>query len=293
MGYLYLFLALIGGLIKGFAGKKISGDVHSLKDCIFVNFLRLLFCALFSLLFMIADPAGFSFPALKELPFYLFSGLCMAVFCVVFMFGYKTAAYMYLSVFGMLGAVLTGILGSLVYGETIQNGQWIGMAFLVSAVVIMSKYNKLVTLKETGKTLPLLILAAISVALSDFSQKAYVHEIGGSAAVFNFYTYAFAAMFLMLVFPVLKGTLHKKSPLLHWEHILLCLVIAAALFMNSYSKTLAAAHLTAAEIYPVLQGANLIASALLAQVLLKEKITFRSFAGIVCAFAGLMILNFC
>lgn len=62
--------------------------------------------------------------------------------------------------------------------------------------------------------------------------------------------------------------------------------------MNSYSKTLAAVHLTAAEIYPVLQGANLIASAVLAQLFLKEKITLRSLAGMACAFVGLMLIKF-
>ncbi len=100
LGYLYLFLALTGGLIKGFAGKKISDDVHGFKDCLFVNFLRLLFCALFSLAFLFLEPVKVALPTLRELPFYLFSAVCMAALCVVFMFGYKTAAYMYLSIFG-------------------------------------------------------------------------------------------------------------------------------------------------------------------------------------------------
>lgn len=289
LGYLYLFLALTGGLIKGFAGKKISGDVHSFKDCLFVNFLRLSFCAVISLLFSSGVPA---LPLWEEWPFYLFSGLCMAAFCVVFMFGYKTAAYMYLSIFGMLGAVLTGIMGSLVYGEVLSVGQWIGMAVLICAVAVMAKYNKAITMRQTRKTLPLLILAAVSVAFSDFSQKIFVKEIGGNAATYNFYTYVVAALILLVLLPFAKGNLKENAPLLSPKHVLLCLLIASALFMNSFSKTLAAEHLTAAEIYPVLQGANLIASAILARILLKEKVTWRSLAGMACAFAGLMLMKF-
>ena len=293
LGYLYLFLALTGGLIKGFTGKKISHDVHTLKDCLFVNFLRFLFCALISFGFLLAAPGGFALPTLHELPFYLFSAVCMAAFCIVYMFGYQTAAYMYLSIFGMLGSVLTGVLGNMIYQEPLNSGKWAGMAFLICAVVVMAKYNKAITMKETGRTLPLLILAAVSAALSDFSQKIFVNEIGGSAAAYNFYTYSFAALLLLLL-SCSKGGWHAVSvPLLNGRHILLCLVISAALFMNSYSKTLAAAHLTAAEIYPVLQGANLIASAVLAQILLKERMTLRSVAGMLCAFIGLMIMSFC
>ena len=194
----------------------------------------------------------------------------------------------------MLGSVITGFLGHLIYKEPLSAGKLIGMAALIAAVVIMAKYNKAITLRETGKTLPLLILAAVSVAISDFSQKIYVYEIGGSAAAYNFYTYAFAALLLLPAFLLAKGNLRKDSaPLLSVHHWLLCLLIAAALFINSFSKTLAARHLSSAEIYPVLQGANLIASAALTHILLKERITKRCLLGMVVAFLGLMIMNFC
>ena len=114
MGYLYLTLALIGGLVKGFVGKRVSNDVHSLKDCIYVNFLRLFFCAIISFVILITQQS-FSFPPIAEIPFYLFSAVCMSAFCIVFMLGYKTAAYIYLSLFGMLGAVITGLLGHFIY----------------------------------------------------------------------------------------------------------------------------------------------------------------------------------
>ena len=294
MGYLYLFLALVGGLVKGFSGKKISGDVHTLKDCFFVNFLRVLFCAAISFLVLILKSSeSFALPQLVHLPFYLFSAICMATFCVVFMFGYKTAAYMYLSVFGMLGSVITGFLGVLIYNEPLSAGKLFGMIMLIAAVVIMAKYNKAITLRKTVKILPLLILAAVSVALSDFSQKIYVYEIGNSATVYNFYTYAFSALLLLPAFLLAKGSLIKDSaPLLSKHHLLLCLLIAAALFLNSFSKTLAARYLPSAEIYPVLQGANLIASAALAHIFLKEKITKRCLLGMAVAFFGLMMMNF-
>lgn len=293
MGYLYLLLALTGGLIKGFTGKRVSKDVHTLKDCLFVNFLRVLFCALISAGFLLAETGvELALPTGKHLLFYCFSALCMVSFCVIFMFGYKTAAYMYLSVFGMLGSVMTGLLGSIIYHEAMGWNKLLGMTVLVLAVAVMSKYNRAVTHVSTRKVLPLLCLAAVSVTLSDFSQKIFVYEIGSSSAEYNFYTYGLSALMLLPAFLLAKGSLREgNAPLLRGRHYLLCFVIAASLFMNTYSKTLAAHFLTAAEIYPVLQGANLIASALLARILLKEKITPRCMLGISIAFFGIMIMN--
>ena len=60
---------------------------------------------------------------------------------------------------------------------------------------------------------------------------------------------------------------------------------------NSLSKTTAANYMSSAEIYPVLQGANLIASSILAQILLKEKINKKSILGMICSFIGLLVMH--
>ncbi len=67
--------------------------------------------------------------------------------------------------------------------------------------------------------------------------------------------------------------------------------MAVAFYVNTTCKTFAAKFLTAAQIYPVIQGANLICSALLSQILLKEKITLKSVVGMSCALVGLLIMN--
>ncbi|MBQ7901188.1 MAG: EamA family transporter, partial [Clostridia bacterium] len=110
--------------------------------------------------------------------------------------------------------------------------------------------------------------------------------------VFNFYTYAFSAILLsvMLIFG-LKGNKRESASIVSFANIAGCAAIAVCLYINSFSKTLAAGYLTSAQIYPVLQGSNLICSALLARILFNEKITAKSVAGMVCAFAGLMIMN--
>ena len=79
--------------------------------------------------------------------------------------------------------------------------------------------------------------------------------------------------------------------LLSRRYMLLYSAISACLFLNTVAKTLAAGTLSAAQIYPILQGANLIASILLGHLLFRERITGKSVAGMVCAFAGLMLIR--
>lgn len=67
--------------------------------------------------------------------------------------------------------------------------------------------------------------------------------------------------------------------------------MAAALIANSYFKTLAAIHLDSAQLYPLNQGIALGLSSLMATFFFKGKFTLRALAGIVPAFAALLIMN--
>lgn len=294
IGYFYLTLALIGGLIKGFAGKRVSNDVDNFKDCVFINLLRMLFCAIIGFFaFCVSSDFNVMKITAQNLPIYLFSAVSMVAFCVSYMFAYKVSAYMYLSIFGMLGSVFTSFLGNIIYKENIGLNKWIGMVILLLAVVIMSKYNRDVKSKMNIKGILILILAAISSSFADFSQKVYVNEIGGDAKVFNLYTYLFASILLLVTLAFTRGSFKKANgtTLYDFKHIFICILISIGLYINSYSKTYAAGYLSTAEIYPVLQGANLISSAVLAHILLKEKINKKSIIGMTCAFLGLIIMH--
>ncbi|MBO5200322.1 MAG: EamA family transporter [Clostridia bacterium] len=294
MGYLFLLIALVGGLFKGFCGKRVSNDVESLKDCVFVTMVRLGLCAIigFGLVMIFGNPSVLALDA-KGIIIYLISAVAMVCFCVTYMFAYKTASYMYLSIFGMMGTVVTCLMGMFIYGESVSLRKWVGIVIILCAVVIMSGYDKDITKKGFFKGLPILVAAMLGSSMSDFSQKIYMKELGEDVWAFNFYTYFFGCLLLLLVLPFLKGKLKRvDGPRLYdKKHLIIYLLIAVGLFANSLSKTAAAGLLSTAEIYPVLQGSNLIASAVLAQVLLKEKINKKSVAGMTCAFIGLLVMH--
>lgn len=295
MGYLYLFIALLAGLAKGFCGKTVSRDMQNFKECTFINLMRMMFCAAIGFLLAAFNGgiSGFVIP-IGELWIYLLAAASMTTFCVCWMYAYQNEAYMFLSIFTMLGTVVTCLLDYIFYKTPIRFSQWAGMIILLAAVFIMSIYNKGIKGTLTKKGLFLLILGSTGSAVADFSQKIYTREIGISAQIFNFYMYAFGFLILLVIYFCIKGKdISKLQPVLYGKKYLwIYFTMSFCLYLNSVTKTIAAQFLTSAQIYPVLQGANLIASALMAHVLFKEKINAKALLGMAVAFTGLMVMHF-
>ncbi len=295
MGYIYLTVALLAGVAKGFCGKTISRDMQNFRECIFINLMRMLFCAVIgSLLAVLKTGAAGLIVSYNALRICFMAGVSMSVFCVLWMYAYRNEAYMFLSVFTMLGTVITCMLDYVFYKAPVRAGQWMGMGVLLGAVLIMSAYNKGIKGRLSLQGLVILVLGSMGSALADFSQKIYMREIGRNAEVFNFYMYTFGLLLLLCLYPVASGrktTPKMQQKLYDRRHVMLYFAMAFCLYLNSVTKTMAAGFLSAAQIYPVLQGANLILSALLSHFLLSEKMNVKGIAGIITAFAGLMIMH--
>ena len=297
IGYLFLLLALTGGLIKGFAGKGISRDVASLSDGFTVNLMRCGFSALFA--FALALPLSSIEGFLLSPQGFIVSGLSslfMAMFTVAWLYAYKSEAYIFLNIFTMLGSIVTALLGFIFYGDELKPSRIVGMLLLFVAVYIMSLYNKDIKGKLTPKGIITLIIGTLGAALADFMQKVFTKEALGSPYVFNFYTYALAIIPQVIILLILfklkpKGEELITPNLLDKKHIIIYIIISAALYLNSISKTLAAAEIPATMLYPTLQGANLIASAALAAIFFKEKMTKKSIVGILVALSAVVLMN--
>lgn len=297
MGYLFLSVALFAGATKGFCGKKISGATKTLSDASLVNFLRMAFCIIVGAILMMA---GGDIPFLKisgdMLAVAALSGISTAIFVVSWIISVRSGAYVMLDVFLMLGVGVTVSCCHVFLGENIRLNQIIGFAILAVAAYIMCSYDVSLNGRMSVSKIALLILCGVSNGMTDFAQKLFVYRVDdGSTAEFNFYTYIFAAISLLIVFVFLKTRNaewgEKKESILTGRVIAFIAIMAICLFLNSYFKTLAAASLDSAVLYPVNQGAALILSLLMAAIFFKEKITVRCVVGISMAFVALLIIN--
>lgn len=295
MGYLFLAIALLAGSTKGFCGKKASGYIKGFRSTILASTLRMVLCAAvgFVLVLVGNGPSAFAAPGKLYLVSALY-GLSMASMVVLWLIIVKKSVYTLLNIFAMMGLLIPLITTRILFGEPIDPIQCLGLCVLFSAVLIMCSYNNSVKGKLTLPVLGLLISYGTVCGLCDLSSKLFVKFVPNTpTVVFNFYTYLFAAIVLIIASFITRspsGNLKEelselKKPLGYIA------VMAAALFINSYFKTLAAARLDSILLYPLNQGGGLILAATMSSVVFREKLTWKAGIGLATAFLGLMMIN--
>ena len=293
MGYLFLAIALMAGITKGYCGKKTSGYLNGFRDSMLANLIRMGLCILIGFLIVLfSGDLEQLVPSGKLLLISAVSGVFTSIFVVTWLVSVKKSAYMMLDVFLMLGVLIPLLCSSLFFREQIAFTQWIGIGVLFAAVLIMCSYNNSIKEKLTLSAVLLLIVSGAANGIADFSQKLFVKQLSDvPASVFNFYTYIFAAITLLVAYLLIKPQPGETGTANFKKIAGYILVMAICLFANSFFKTLAANHLDSVLLYPLNQGGALILSSTMSVVLFKEKLTVKCVIGLVVAFAGLIIIN--
>ena len=307
MGYLFLFLSVLSGSVKGFFGKKISNKTASFKSAVLSNLIRMLFCIPIGFVFVLFDGGISAFSVYKEvLLIALFAGVSTSFFIATWLLAIQKSAYTAMDAFLAMGILLPITLSAIFYKESVMLSQIIGLILLFFSVLIMGAYNKQIKEKLSLASVLLLIVVSVMNGLSDFSQKIFIYSASGaSASAFNFYTYVVAAAVLFILFICLKDKspitsreerdslelAQSESAMLDKRKLLYIAVMAFALFCCSYFKTLAASRLTAVELYSLAQGLSMLFSLLMSATLFKEKIKPLSIIGTVILFIGLLFIN--
>lgn len=292
MGYLYLGFALLAGVTKGYCGKQTGSHTKGYRGALLANAVRMLLCIIIGFLLLVfSGELSALAPKGNLFPIAALSGLATAVFVVTWLMAVRKSAYMMLDVFLMLGVLIPILASNIFFHEAIRLGQWLGIALLFGAVVLMCSYHNAIKERLSISSLLLLLLCGAANGVADFSQKLFVKTIeGGSVAAFNLYTYLFAAIVLgLLLLAPQKEKVASKGDLKRIFGYLS--LMAICLFANSFFKTLAARNLPAVVLYPLNQGCALILSSLMASVLFKERLTLKAILGILLSFVALLIIN--
>lgn len=295
MGYLFLTIALLAGATKGFCGKKISGYTNGYRDAMLANTIRMCLCIIIGLLLIIFDGSiKYIIPDTGILLISVLSGVTTSLFVVSWLIAVKKGAYMMIDVFLMLGVLVPLILGKIFFSEAVKLNQWIGIGILLVAVSIMCSYNNSIKEKMSLSSFLLLVVCGIANGFTDFSQKMFVKQAGEiPVSVFNFYTYVFSALTLLVFYFLLKNKDKDSSTKsMGLKKVFgYILIMSVCLFANSYFKTVAAEFLDSVQLYPLNQGAALIISSVMSATLFGEKLTVKGIIGIIISFVGLLVIN--
>lgn len=294
MPYLYLTIAMLAGATKGYCGKRTSGRITGWHNAIAANLLRMALCIVIGLVVVLLGGEGAKLlPDGKALAIYAMSGISTSVFVVTWLLAVRTSAYVLMDVFLLLGVIVPMSLGRICYGETIAWNHWVGLVVLLGATLLLCSYNNGIKQKITGRAFFVMLLSGLSNGVTSFSQKMMNYEMSdGSVAVFNFYTYVFAAVTLGFVLVLYRPSAEERAQPSPIPRVMGYIgVMAVCLFINSFCMTLAAAGIPSAQLFPLNQGVSMILSGLMAAFLFKEKMMVKAVFGLVLAFGGLLIIN--
>ena len=302
MGYLFLFVSICSGAIKGFLGKKVSNKTNGIKSAVLTNFIRMLFCIPVGLLFVLIDGGVTSLLVNKKiLLIAALAGASTSIFIVSWLIAVQKSAFTAVDTFVSMGLLVPILLSLAFYHEHISCSQIIGLVLLFVAVILMTLYNNQIKTKLGLLSLLLLLVVGLSNGITDFSQKIfkYNNTDGTPASVFNFYIYVFSAVILLSVFLCLREkkpdvtALSNDEKTKDWDRrkVLYIFIMAIFLFCNTYFKTLAANRLPAVQVYPLAQGAALVLTLLMSAIFFKEKIKPLCIVGLIVLFTGLLLIN--
>lgn len=303
IGYLFLFLAVFMGALRGYCGKKTSGIIANVTDGLFLHAFRMLLCVGIGAVLLLFSSAPAQIDG-TVLWIALLSGVCNAFFMLGWLFSVRSGAYLLVDMCSAAGGILLPCFcGILWLGETVSGLQVIGVVLMLAAVYVMCGYNN--SVKSSGLSrgaLWLLLSVALTSGGLSFAEKLFMRHVQWTGlacdtSTFSLLTFAFSALVLFLaVAAVCKRTGQPVAAALRdfplkrlWLYVV---VMAAAMFLNTYLGVLTNAYITdTVLIYPLKFGSNLVLAAIMAAVLFGERINWRSLLGMVLVTASILCIN--
>jgi len=293
MGYLFLVVALFGGVIKAYCGKCVGNASNDENDMMTANFFRMILCSVIGFFIAYISEGNICAFQVNKTVFFisLLSGIFTALFVTLWLMSIKHGAYTMVDIFVMLGTIVPVAGSTLILNGSVNIIQCIGFAVVVASTIGIYSYNNTIKKKPTTKQIFLLFMLALASGFADFTQKLFVaYSDGTSNAVFNFYTYVFSALFILAIL-LFKKTNMGNALRKNKSAIIYTVFMAIGLFINSFFKVEAARFIEAEKLYPLNQGAALLLGMIMADVFFGEKINLKCVASIILGFIGLCLIN--
>ncbi len=292
LGYLFALFATMTGSAKGAVSKRLSIALSGVDGNIMLNTVRMLLCTMIGL---VAALAVGGIDTLKipisGLLISLLSAASFTVFALSWMVCARSGALIMIDIFLTAGVIIPLLASQFLWDTPVTPRQWGGFLLLIVGVSILCSYNRQIKHGMKFSLIALLILCGAANGVNSLSQKLFAVECPAFGSFsFNFYTYLFSALFLLIICAVRKIPVRRMKELK--PHLVGLILISVFLYLNLFFKMLAAGILPAARIYPLIQGLGIINSSILGALFFGEPITKRSLLGLSVAACALFLINF-
>ncbi len=311
MGYIFLIIACFAGISKVIAmkssGKVCSGEYNSIR----INTFRSIICGCVSVVtFLIAGSRWNG----DYWWIWLLSGLSNAIMMFVWILSTQRVGLIFIEAFCLIGSTaIPMIVAPFLYnGDTVSVWQWIGMACLFIAVVLLSVKPKTDTSKDltiednaekknsdkknSFLTWLYIFLLVVSNAGVSITQKLYPDKVGKDyTAFFNLMTFAVVLACFSIIL-VCGKIIAKKSFLPEKTEsakklVIFVTIAAVMIYIYQYFSTTAAALLPSAVFYPLTRGISMCLTVASDVIIFKQKITKNVCIGLFFIFAAIILTN--
>lgn len=296
MGFIFLFLAKLAGIVKTICAKKCGVEAAGVKSSIKISLIRSFVCVLISSIVFLLD---FEYVETIGTGISLLSGLCNAMFLFLWLLAAERVSLCMLEIFCMVGSVVIPlILAPYLYvGEFILWYQWIavGLLFLSMFFFFEKKIGNENDNRLTWGTFALLLGCAVSSAGILITQKLYITYSRGNMAGFNFITFFVMALLFLVVSMTLKYNKKLESESESGKGFpikiyVLIIIAAVMLYGNQVFTMQAVKYFDSGIFYPLSYAITWPMLFLSDTLIFKEKMRIKKFLGLgIVIFATILI----
>lgn len=275
---IYLILAMVSSMLVSVVMRLSEKHNAAGMGKLAVNYVM---CAALSLLFSGTPQL---FPAAEGLPTALLLG---GVTGVLYLLGFvllqwntRCNGVVLPATFMKLGVIVPTLMSILVYGETPQAMQILGIALALAAIVLIQGGAR----TETG-SLPGLIILLLSGGVSDAMSKVF-EEVGPAALKDQYLLYTFGtALILCLILCAIK----KQRPT--WQDVLWGLALGIPNYFSARFLLLSLGSVPAMIAYPSFSVGTIVMVTAVGVLIFRERLSRRKWIALGVILAALVLLN--
>lgn len=195
------------------------------------------------------------------------------------------------SIFSTAGIIIPCILGIFFFGESLSVIQCVCMTAVILSAVMLIDSNKKLKGTFSFKALIYLLLSFLTNGMVMFCQKLFGYlQPEGNVSLFSLLTFLIpsAVLFIVLLFMPRSEKSAEKLPKKMYLYIT---YLSFAVFVIQQLVTLITPVMSSALLFTLVNGSATVIAAIVGAIMYKEKITVKSFFGLVIGITALIIIK--
>ena len=225
-------------------------------------------------------------------------GMVTALHQITVLKAFEVGPLSYTTVITSLSMLIPALSGAVIWGEHIAIVQYVGIAFMVVCLVLSVNTSKGDADKRRAsfKWLMLCAIAFVLQGLIGVMQKWHQKsEFKGELNAFLIIAFAVAFVYsaIMIFFTVKKEKQTEEKPAYPFLKLLPLLIMAVAglcVALNNVLNLYLSGVIESAIFFPLVNGGNLVLTALSALVLFRERLTARQWIGAASGVISVLLL---